>query len=145
MRRRLQRAGFDEATIEATLVELRELEVVDDAAFARYWVEQRQTFRPRGAHAVRGELRHLGVAADLAQEAVEPLGPHAEDAYRLVRKRAMQLGGLDERTLTTKLSQYLARRGFDWDTISAVLRRLSHERAQSQSADDAASWPASRQ
>ena len=130
--RRLGRAGFDEATVETTLVQLRRNHLVDDAEFARYWVAQRQTYRPRGPRLVRGELRHLGVAADLAHTAVEPLEPSAEeDAYRAAVKRAQQLSRLDDRTFTTKLSQFLARRGFDWDTISAAVRRLSHERAQS--------------
>ena len=35
--------------------------LIDDAQFAAYWVEQRQTFRPRGSRALRFELRAKGV------------------------------------------------------------------------------------
>jgi SOS response regulatory protein OraA/RecX len=38
------------------------------------------------------------------------------------------LASLDERTFKTKLSQHLARRGFDWDTIAPVVERLYQER-----------------
>ena len=127
--RRLLRAGFDAATVEATLGQLHEQRLVDDAEFARYWVDQRQTFRPRGVHVVRGELRRLGVAADEVHVAVEALGAHAEDdAYRAVARRAEHWRGLDDRTFTSRITQYLARRGFDWATIAATVRRLSHER-----------------
>jgi regulatory protein len=107
---------------------LRSGQLLDDAEFAQYWVSQRRTFRPRGAHVIRGELRRLGVGAPLVADAVESLAPHAEDdAYRAAAKRAAQLGGLDERTFTTRLSQHLARRGFDWATISGVVARLWQE------------------
>jgi regulatory protein len=130
--RRLLRAGFDEATVEATLDQLREQRLLDDAEFARYWVDQRQTFRPRGAHVVRGELRRLGVAAGDVHAAVEGLGAAAQDdACRAAARRAAQLSALDERTFTTKLTQHLARRGFDWETIAAAVRRLSHDRSES--------------
>jgi len=118
--------------VEAVLGQLRDHQLLDDAAFASYWVEQRQAFRPRGAHVVRGELRRLGVKPGDLQAAVESLEPQAEElAFRAAQKRAGQLSELDERTFTTKLSQFLARRGFDWDTIAAVVRRLSHDRGHS--------------
>ena len=130
MRQRLRRAEFDEATIDATLARLRDGHILDDAEFAEYWVAQRQTFRPRGAHVIRGELRRLGVPAPVVDDAAQALAPHAEeDAYRAAHKRALQLRGLDERTFTTRLSQFLARRGFDWETISTVVSRLRSEQA----------------
>ncbi len=129
--RRLARAGFDAAAVEATLGRLRELRLLDDAEFARYWVDQRQTFRPRGAHVVRGELRRLGVAADDVHAAVEGLGAHAEDdAYRAVARRAGQWRDLDDRIFASRITQYLARRGFDWETIAATVRRLSQDRSE---------------
>src|SRR4051794_15087380 len=55
VRRRLQKAGHDTETIDAALERLRGARLVDDAAFASYWLEQRQTFRPRGARLLRAE------------------------------------------------------------------------------------------
>jgi regulatory protein len=126
--RRLGRAGFDEATIQTTLVQLRRHHLVDDAEFAQYWVAQRQTFRPRGPRLVRGELRHLGVAADLTHTALEGLSATTlDDALRVASTRLRHVAGLDERAFTRKLSQFLARRGFDWDTITPVVDQLWRE------------------
>jgi regulatory protein len=107
------------------LVQLRQHQLVDDRAFADYWVEQRQTFRPRGARLLRAELARLGVERGGAEAAVAPVADSAEaDAYRAAARHARRLHGLDERTFATRLSQWLARRGFDWDTIAPVVARL---------------------
>jgi regulatory protein len=134
VRGRLQRAGVAEPEIERVLAELRGHGLVDDAAFARYWVDQRQTFRPRGARLLEAELRQHGLAAELASTAAGHLESSAEeDAYRAARKRAQQLRAAtdDERTFTTKLSQFLLRRGFAWDTIAPTVSRLWREAARS--------------
>jgi regulatory protein len=126
----LRRAGVtDPAVVETVLAQLRRNRLVDDQAFAEYWVEQRQTFRPRGARLLRAELAQHGIARAGADAATAALDETAEqDAYRAAARRAEQLQGLDEKTFTTRLAQWLARRGFDWDTTSKVVARLRSER-----------------
>ncbi len=130
VRRRLQRPGTDDTAIEAVLQQLRRHHLVDHAAFAQYWVEQRQTFKPRGTRLLRAELRQRGIDARAAETAAEPAEVSAvDDAYRAAQKRARQLGSADERAFKTRLAQFLARRGFDWETISVAVSRLWDERA----------------
>jgi len=128
VRRRLQRAGTDEAAVESVLERLRAHALVDDTAFAEYWVEQRQTFRPRGARLLRAELRQHGIDASAAEAAAETTeASAADDAYRAAYKRARQLTSADERAFKSRLAQFLARRGFAWDTISVAVNRLWDE------------------
>ena len=128
VRRRLRRAGVAEAAEDAVIVQLRQHALVDDGAFAQYWVEQRQTFRPRGARLLRAELRQHGIAAAAAEAAAETTEVSAaDDAYRAAARRARQLAAADERAFKTRLAQFLARRGFDWQTISPVVDRLWRE------------------
>jgi regulatory protein len=125
VRRRLQRAELTDEAIDTVLAQLKQHRLVDDAAFAQYWVEQRQTFRPRGERLLRAELRYHGVGTNDAQTAAAAVEPSAEDdAYRAAQKRARQLGALDERTFKSRIGQFLARRGFSWDTISPTVERL---------------------
>src|SRR5712691_3515382 len=92
VRRRLQRAGADEAAVESVLEQLRQHALVNDVAFAEYWVEQRQTFRPRGARLLRAELRQHGIDARAADAAAESTAASAsDDAYRAAQKRARQI------------------------------------------------------
>ena len=57
VRRNLLAAGLDAELVEATLARLAAQGYLDDAEFARFWVENRQQFRPKGSVALRGELR----------------------------------------------------------------------------------------
>ncbi|MCA1646933.1 MAG: recombination regulator RecX [Chloroflexi bacterium] len=125
VRRRLERAGVDDAAILGVLAQLRQHRLVDDTAFAQYWVEQRQTFRPRGARLLRAELRQHGIDAAAAEAAAgTTAATAADDAYRAAQKRARQLTAADERAFKSRLAQFLARRGFDWETIARVVNRL---------------------
>lgn len=125
VRTRLRRAGALEATVDVVLNRLRQSGLVDDAAFAHYWVDQRQTYRPRGSRLLHAELRQHGVDKELAVAAAEPTRDSAEDdAYRAASRRAAQLRALDERAFRTRLGQFLARRGFDWDVVAPVVDRL---------------------
>jgi regulatory protein len=128
VRRRLRRAGVAEDAVEGVLLQLQQHGLVDDAAFAQYWLEQRQTFRPRGARLLRAELRQHGITTQLASAAAEELAPSAdEDAYRAAYRRAQHLPTADERAFKSRLAQFLARRGFDWETISRAVERLYAE------------------
>jgi len=130
VRERLGRAGVDQAAIDAAVGQLRQHRLLDDAAFAQQWVEQRQVARPRGARLLRSELRQHGVEAATAEAAAAVVDDSAEaDAYRAATRRAHQLAELDERAFKQRLGQFLARRGFDWDTIAAVVERLRSERS----------------
>lgn len=70
VRRRLTEQGFRPDLVEGAVVRLVELGYLDDAAFARAWVESRDRARPRGARALRDELRRKGVTADDAEAAL---------------------------------------------------------------------------
>ena len=126
VRQRLRRARIDDATIDAVLEQLRRHRLLDDYAFAQYWVDQRRTFRPRGARLLRAELARLGVSPPDTASATAELTPE-EDAYRAAAKRALHLRELDEQAFKARLSGFLARRGFNWETIVQVVQRLWRE------------------
>ncbi|MCH7522694.1 MAG: RecX family transcriptional regulator, partial [Chloroflexi bacterium] len=58
IRRRLQ-GRFTGEVIDRILADLRRQGLLDDAAFAREWREQREKFRPRGPGIIRQELQRL--------------------------------------------------------------------------------------
>ena len=65
--RRLRRAGTPDAEIGAALDRLAELGYLDDAAFARWWAEQRDRHSPRGRRMIEAELRQRGVPRDVIE------------------------------------------------------------------------------
>lgn len=119
----LQGKGADPGIIEEEVSRLVSVGLLDDAAFARYWVENRETFRPRGAWALRHELRRKGVADDIVSEALEGLDLE-ESAYRAAQKRAERDAHLDKHAFRRHVGDHLRRRGFSYEVIRPVVDRL---------------------
>ncbi len=70
-RRRLTDAGYPQPLIEEVVTRLVELGYLDDAAFARAWVESRDRAHPRGEAALRRELALKGIDRDVAESVLE--------------------------------------------------------------------------
>ena len=70
-RRRLCHLGYPPALVDAVVARLVELGYLDDAAFARAWVESRDRARPRGSTALRQELQRAGVARDVIDQVLD--------------------------------------------------------------------------
>ncbi len=109
--------------IEAEVVErLTASGLLDDQAFASYWVENRESFNPRGRHALRYELCQKGLSEETITWALEDIDEE-ESAYRALISRARRMPPLDRGSFRKKLSSFLRRRGFSYGAISAALER----------------------
>lgn len=126
IRDRLARHEFDPQIVDGIIVRLRRMRLVDDAAFAEYWVEQRATHKPRGARLLKQELRQKGVSQDVVTEAL-PDEDDAEGAYRSAQRKAVSLRALDERTFKQRLGGFLQRRGYGYETVKTIVNRLWSE------------------
>ena len=129
LRHRLARRGVPPALIDSTIQRLRELGLVDDAAFARAWVESRERTSPRGQRLLRQELRAKGVNSDASRELVEGVDD-AEAALRASARRAASLSGLPQEEFRRRLGDFLRRRGFDYETIRLTVERRWRELAE---------------
>lgn len=130
VRRRLKEKGVEQANIEAVVARLNRAGLVNDQAFANYWVENRVTFRPRSSRAIRQELKQKGVSDEVLREALTGTNDD-EAAYTLAAKRAPRLATLEKQDFRRKLGEYLARKGFSYDTIEPVVERVWRERQAS--------------
>jgi regulatory protein len=133
VRRNLLAAGLEADLVEATLTRLAAQGYLDDAEFARFWVENRQQFRPKGSQALRGELRQRGVDSETVEAALAGLDP-AVSAYEAARPRAIRLAALAQADATVfrrKLGDFLLRRGFEYEVVKETVARLLEEMANS--------------
>jgi regulatory protein len=135
IRDRLARHEFDVTVVDSVIERLRRIRLVDDAAFAESWVEQRATHRPRGARLLKQELRQKGVSQDVLAEAL-PSEDDDEGAYRAAQRKATSLRAFDERTFRQRLGGFLQRRGYGYETIRPVVTRLWQATSGAGSADD---------
>jgi regulatory protein len=125
LKRQLTKRGFSAENIDASIKRLKEHNLVNDDAFARFWVENRQRFSPRGRRLIISELRQKGVAADTAEQATAAIN-ELDAARRAAASRAIKLTGEEDQKFQQKLGQYLLRRGFSYEIskiISAALRQ----------------------
>lgn len=134
LERRLRKAAAPEQVISATIERLAALGYVDDAAFTRWWAEQRDRHAPRGRRMVESELRQRGVPRDLLESLrggelaePEPDGealPNSErDRARIALERHLRGRPLpDDRNAVQRIGAFLMRRGFDPETVRATLR-----------------------
>ncbi len=126
MERYLTDKGAEEDVVASVVDRLRAAGLLDDAAFARTWVENRETFQPSGARKLRYELRRKGIDPEVITEVVDGVD-EVGNAYRAARVRARQLASLEREAFRRKLGGFLARRGFDYDVVQEVVNRLWRE------------------
>ena len=124
----LQRKGTPPEAIEEVIARLERVGLIDDVAFARFWLENRETFRPRGKRGLRYELRQKGIAPAIIEEILTDYDEEAA-AYRVALARARRLPKDDARVFRKRLYDYLARRGFDYEVIQTVVTRVEAELA----------------
>ncbi len=138
VQRALADKGYAGDVIEPVITRLVEVQLLDDHAFARYWIEQRDTFRPRGRAVLRQELRQKGIPNDII-EAV--LGDSDEEWTRIrqaAEQRAGRYAALPWETFQLKLGSYLQRRGFRYDLIREIVAELWQTYHQDESPDQEA-------
>ncbi|MGC9356565.1 MAG: regulatory protein RecX [Anaerolineae bacterium] len=123
LRRYLTERGYPEEAIEETLERLRRVDLVNDAAFAHYWVENRLQFRPRGRRALSHELRQKGVAHAVIEAELDDYD-EASAAEQCARQQARRLTHLSPEKFRRRLTQRLARRGFSYYLIRNVIADL---------------------
>jgi regulatory protein len=133
---RLLKAGFGEESVTGVLTWLRGLGYVDDLRFARhYGIEKLRG--GWGERRIAAELARLGVERDLIKQALEEAesvlsgeGTGTSSADRVVEAVRRRFGrdfAVDPRGAARRLAGFLGRRGYDWETIDLVTRRLQEE------------------
>lgn len=122
LRRYLQGKTPEAATVDAVLARLEREQLVDDAAFARFWIEDRSRFRPRSARALRHELRRKGLAPDVIDQALADLDEEAA-AWDAAAKKLSSWRHLDQDAFDRKLLGHLSRRGFSYGIARSTCER----------------------
>lgn len=125
---KLLQAGYRPSTVEMVIYKLQRENLLDDADFARQWVESRQTHK-LGRSRIAQELRRKGVSQEEAEEALSAIDDEDQlsGAVALAEKAAARIKpDEDIRKASSRIAGMLARRGYSWDiakqAIQLVLR-----------------------
>jgi len=129
VRQRLQRHGFDNDCTEMAISSLKDKGLVDDSEFARFWIENRETFSPRSRKLTSLELRRKGLDRDTIEQIVSKVDD-TDSAYRAAISKANRLASTDYSSFRRRLGDHLMRRGFGYDVIKETVERAWKEHGE---------------
>ena len=106
---------------------LADVGLIDDARFARMWVQSRHAGRGLARSVLRRELQERGVDHELIAEALDELDgvDERERARALVSRRLQHMSGVDPVTRQRRITAFLVRRGYPAGVASTLLAELS--------------------
>ncbi len=120
--RRLRQKGYAADAIAAAVERLCRQRYLDDATFARSWMEQRQRTRPRGTRGLNHELRQKGVDKTVIDTLLTDVDEEAA-AWTAIEKKLDRWRGLERDAFRKKVMGFLSRRGFGYDVVRTVCHR----------------------
>lgn len=125
--RHLKEKAYEEDIITQVQDQLEREWLVDDAAYAEQWTEQRVTRHYKGKRWVQHELKQKGVKEHHIQQAMAAVDPDIEweSARTAASKKWRQTSG-ETALRRQKVAAFLARRGFPMD----MCRRAAYEASQ---------------
>lgn len=108
--------------IERIILSLKEHKFLNDVDFAKQFIEQRLRLRPKSLRIIELELKAKGISQDIIEELRSEnqelrTDLDLESARKLVEKKIDKYRDFPKQIIYQKLGGFLARRGFDWDTI----------------------------
>jgi regulatory protein len=131
LRADLVKRGIPEEVADRVLDRFEDVGLIDDAEFARLWVESRHRSRGAARSVLRQELRNKGITDDDAGPALGQIDGDAERerAVRLVQDKSRALSRVEPAVRTRRLVSMLQRRGYSAGLAYAVVREVVGELA----------------
>ena len=123
---KLQKKGFDEKTIKATIDKLKEFDLINDLEFATAWVKDRLTYKPRGQKLLKQELWKKGIKKEIIEQATEELCQDEDkSALELLEKIKKRYKDLEPKVAKRRMFNFLLRRGFSYETTKRALSQVN--------------------
>ena len=125
----LLKRGIPEDVATRVVDRFVEVGLINDADYARLWVQSRQRSRGTARSVLRQELRAKGIDDELAAPALDEIDPDAERARarQLVEVRMRSMSQLDHPTKQRRLVSMLMRRGYPQSVALGVVREVLGE------------------
>ena len=130
----LGRRGVPGEAAEAVLGRFTDVGLIDDAAFARAWVESRHYSRGLSRRSLSAELRQHGVEPEEIREAVSTLDPEQEvaTARRLVEQKMAGTRGQPPEARIRRAAGTLARKGYPPGLVFRLIKEVLEQEGPGQ-------------
>lgn len=126
---KLRDKGFSAPVIEDVLKRMDELNLTDDKQYAEALLRDRLKRKTIGKRALQSELFKKGIDRETASDALAATDLNADALCLKAAEKKMKslVREPDLRKRKRKLSDYLMRRGFEWEVIRATVDKLMKE------------------
>jgi regulatory protein len=133
----LHRRGVPDDAAETVLSRFADVGLIDDAAFARAWVESRHHSRGLSRRSLSGELRRQGVETEEIRAAVDSLDPEQEvaTARRLVAQKMAGTRGQPPEVRVRRAAGTLARKGYPPGLVFRLIKEVLEQEGSAESLD----------
>ncbi|MFH0763820.1 MAG: regulatory protein RecX [Candidatus Omnitrophota bacterium] len=136
IRQRLKLKGYDDTVVDGVVGDLKRTGNIDDAKFARFWVESRMHMNPMGDVILKHELKSKGVNDSVIEATLQDKAKdydEYETAFSMANERYKRFQKLDasaslgtgKRKALKRVYDFLLRRGFKYDTIRRITQELA--------------------
>jgi regulatory protein len=118
----LRRKEVDEPVADSIIQRLRAVGLLDDLAFGRAWVANRRLLKSMSKRKLQLELKQKHLSESIIDQVLREDETDERESLRELAEKKRRKYPDD-----TKLMQYLARQGFGYDDIKAVVGQLGSE------------------
>lgn len=108
------------------IMRLQEKGYLDDLKFAQWFIQSRNTHRPRSPRMLTQELKSKGIGEDVINSVISQTTNEKVTIAHLLTKKLGNSHPLDQLT-RQKIFTYLARQGFAWDKVKEVVKSWESE------------------
>lgn len=125
LEKRLVEKRYTCAIIDEVVSALKKQKMLDDYGFAKAWVESRMRSNPRASIFLKRELESKGIEASIIERVLSVEKIEEDSIVRTLASQKMKaLSELPKEKAKSRLFAFLARRGFNFDTINSVINEL---------------------
>lgn len=131
LRRKLWNKDYEQKLIDEVIQDLKNNDYLNDEDFIREFVAEKTKSKGWSTKKIKTELFKRGIDNKLIDEMIngQPSDSEIENAMKLAKKKYDQLirKKLEAKELRNKLSAFLFSKGFEYDLIKDVCRKLLND------------------
>src|SRR3989339_563126 len=124
---KLKRKEYEDNVVSKVIKEAEENGLINDKRYALAYASDRMNFFKSGKNLVRMKLQQKGVEKPLIEAAIESVYKDVDEyaqALDLGKRRARSYRKLEKQVIARRLTSYIVRRGFSFDTAIKVTKTL---------------------
>lgn len=127
--KKLTEKGYDEKTIDKVLEFLKKYSFIDDAAYTKMFIKDK--IKTQGKNKIKFALIKKGISEEVFEQELKVTEDiDQSNTIRVLAERkykTLQKNEQDIRKLSKKLSDFLLRKGFQWEDIKPIIKEISKE------------------